>query len=52
MATLAEFRAAYPDIALKILGSGPIYNLGSREADVVDPITAENNVITLQVSNN
>lgn len=34
MPTLADFRAAYPDIALEIIGSGSLVNLGNREADV------------------
>ncbi|MEO8060110.1 MAG: LysR family transcriptional regulator [Burkholderiales bacterium] len=34
MPTLAKFRAAYPDIALEIIGSGSVVNLGNREADV------------------
>jgi DNA-binding transcriptional LysR family regulator len=34
MPTLAKFRAAYPDIALEIIGSGAVMNLGNREADV------------------
>lgn len=34
MPTLAEFRASYPDIALEIIGSGSLANLGNREADV------------------
>jgi len=34
MPTLVEFRASFPDIALEILGSGSIMNLGTREADV------------------
>ncbi|MCD2518374.1 LysR family transcriptional regulator [Massilia sp. G4R7] len=34
MPTLAEFRARYPDIALEILSSTSIVNLGNREADV------------------
>lgn len=34
MPTLTEFRASYPDIALEILSSGSVVNLGNREADV------------------
>ncbi|HEY0124071.1 MAG TPA: LysR family transcriptional regulator [Rhizobium sp.] len=34
MPTLVDFRAAYPDIALEIIGSGSVVNLGNREADV------------------
>jgi len=34
MPTLAEFRSAYPDIALEIIGSGSVVNLLNREADV------------------
>jgi DNA-binding transcriptional LysR family regulator len=34
MPTLAEFRAAYPAIALEIIGSGAVANLSNREADV------------------
>ncbi|SDO81939.1 LysR family transcriptional regulator [Aureimonas jatrophae] len=34
MPTLAAFRAAYPEIALEIIGSGAVANLGNREADV------------------
>lgn len=34
MPTLAGFRASYPDIALEIIGSGSLANLGNREADV------------------
>lgn len=34
MPTLAAFRAVYPDIALEIIGSGAVANLGNREADV------------------
>ncbi|SER61709.1 DNA-binding transcriptional regulator, LysR family [Faunimonas pinastri] len=34
MPTLVKFRAAYPDIALEIIGSGAVINLGNREADV------------------
>jgi DNA-binding transcriptional LysR family regulator len=34
MPILVEFRASYPDIALEILGSGSVANLGNREADV------------------
>lgn len=34
MPTLADFRASYPDIALEIIGSSSISNLGNREADV------------------
>lgn len=34
MPTLVEFRAAYPDIALEIIGSLSVINLGNREADV------------------
>lgn len=34
MPTLATFRATFPDIALEILGSGSVANLGNREADV------------------
>lgn len=34
MTTLVDFRAAYPDIALEIIGSGSVFNLGNREADI------------------
>lgn len=34
MPTLTAFRANYPDIALEILSSGSVVNLGNREADV------------------
>jgi DNA-binding transcriptional LysR family regulator len=34
MPTLAGFMHAYPDIALEIIASGTIANLGNREADV------------------
>ncbi len=34
MPTLARFRATYPDIALEVIGSGAVVNLGNREADV------------------
>ena len=34
MPTLAQFRATYPDIALEIIGSGSLVNLGNREADI------------------
>jgi DNA-binding transcriptional LysR family regulator len=34
MPTLTQFRASYPDIALEILGSASVVNLGNREADV------------------
>ena len=34
MPTLVEFRADYPDIALEIIGSESVANLGNREADV------------------
>ncbi|WP_157016632.1 LysR family transcriptional regulator [Mesorhizobium xinjiangense] len=34
MPTLVDFRAAYPDIALEIIGSGSVANLSNREADV------------------
>lgn len=34
MPALTEFRASYPDIALEILSSGSVVNLGNREADV------------------
>jgi DNA-binding transcriptional LysR family regulator len=34
MPTLTRFRATYSDIALEILGSGSVANLGNREADV------------------
>lgn len=34
MPTLAGFRAHYPDIALEILSSTSVVNLGNREADV------------------
>lgn len=34
MPTLATFRSTYPDIALEVIGSGAIVNLGNREADV------------------
>jgi len=34
MPTLVQFRASYPDIALEILSSGSVVNLGNREADV------------------
>lgn len=34
MPTLARFRASYPNIALEVIGSGAVVNLGNREADV------------------
>ena len=34
METLTEFRSAYPDIALEIIGTGTVANLSNREADV------------------
>jgi len=34
MSTLVEFRGAYPKIALEIIGSLSVVNLGNREADV------------------
>jgi DNA-binding transcriptional LysR family regulator len=34
MPTLARFRATYPDIALEVIGSGAVVNLGNRDADV------------------
>lgn len=34
MPTLVDFRATYPEIALEILSSGSVMNLGNREADV------------------
>jgi DNA-binding transcriptional LysR family regulator len=34
MPTLAKFKASYPEIALEILSSGSVVNLGNREADV------------------
>ncbi|WP_102957697.1 LysR family transcriptional regulator [Mangrovicella endophytica] len=34
MPTLADFSAAYPNIALEIIGSGSVVNLSNREADV------------------
>ena len=33
METLTEFRSAYPDIALEIIGTGTVANLSNREAD-------------------
>lgn len=34
MPALADFMDTYPDIALEIIGSGAIANLGNREADI------------------
>ena len=34
MPTLTQFTANYPDIALEVLSSGSVVNLGNREADV------------------
>jgi DNA-binding transcriptional LysR family regulator len=34
MPTLVEFRASYPEIALEVISSGSVVNLGNREADV------------------